>query len=127
MYVLATPIFLEEHPACVGVGFRVWAPECFVVVDIVPTICMNQLEHIAVQLRKRMSPWIPRASCKFEKHIASVGAFIVEVEPPPPCAEFAAEGDALETAFGANLFLVEDDWSRTQHLASIFFIGEILP
>ena len=55
-YVLATPILLEEHPAGVGVEIRVWAPECFVVVDIVPTICMNQLEHIAVQLRKRMSP-----------------------------------------------------------------------
>ena len=60
-------------------------------------------------------------------YVALLGASIVKVEPPPPSAEFAAESDALETTFAVNLFLVEDDWSRTQHLASIFVIGESLP
>ena len=102
----ATPIFLEEHHACVGVDFRFWAPQCFVVVDIVAGICSYQLELIVVKLRKCMSPWIARASCKFDKHKALVVAFVVEVEPPPPSAEFPVECDSLETAFRPNLAIV---------------------
>ena len=48
--LLATPIFFEEHHACVGVELRPLAPQFFVVVKRVLGICRNQLEHFVVTL-----------------------------------------------------------------------------
>ena len=109
--------FFEEHHVFVCVENRSWAPPCFIVVERVVGICRNQLEHIIILLRKHMSPWMPRASCKFDTHPACFTAFIEDVDPTAISTVVAVEGDALEAAFGADGLLVEDDWLLTQHIA----------